>query len=149
MEARRNALLRQIEQEEQSITDGNAIFFHDFGSEYITMKLRILIFTSHHPSSWWRSCVDNDTPSAPAPEVVIAHDQELKRLQDILMAYRLTGVTLFNGDEFGQQDWSQYGVDDVLEGPKDAGIRFDTFAFGNYIICCDHCILLRWFRTQK
>ncbi|KAG0283507.1 hypothetical protein BGZ96_012094 [Linnemannia gamsii] len=96
MEARRNSLLRQIEQEEQSITE------------------------------------DNDTPSAPAPEVIIADDQEQKRLQDILMAYRLTGVTLFNGDEFGQQDWSQYDVDDILEGPKDAGIRFETFALGKY-----------------
>ncbi|KAG0275163.1 hypothetical protein BGZ95_009116 [Linnemannia exigua] len=42
------------------------------------------------------------------------------------------GVTLFNGDEFDQQDWSQYDVDDILEGPKDAGIRFDTFAVGKY-----------------
>lgn len=48
------------------------------------------------------------------------------------MAYRLTGVTLFNGDEFDHQDWSQYDVDDILEGPKDAGIRFDTFALGNF-----------------
>lgn len=48
------------------------------------------------------------------------------------MAYRLTGVTLFNGDEFDHQDWSQYDVDDILEGPKDAGIRFDTFALGTF-----------------
>ncbi|KAF9124636.1 hypothetical protein BGW39_008062 [Mortierella sp. 14UC] len=94
MEAKRDALLRQIEQEEQSIGDD-------------------------HPS-----------PAPPVPAV--ANDQEQKRLQDILMAYRLTGVTLFNGSEFDQQDWSQYDVDDILEGPKDAGIRFDTFALGKY-----------------
>ncbi|KAF9142287.1 hypothetical protein BG015_000981, partial [Linnemannia schmuckeri] len=94
MEAKRDALLQQIEQEEQSITD--------------------------------------DAPSVPEPVVAVADDQEQKRLQDILMAYRLTGVTLFNGDEFDHQDWSQYDVDDILEGPKDAGIRFDTFALGKY-----------------
>lgn len=54
------------------------------------------------------------------------------------MAYRLTGVTLFNGDEFDHQDWSQYDVDDILEGPKDAGIRFDTFALGTFIFL--YCI---------
>ncbi|OAQ26579.1 hypothetical protein K457DRAFT_21960 [Linnemannia elongata AG-77] len=95
MEAKRDALLRQIEQEEQSITD------------------------------------DKDSP-LPSPVDTVADDQEQKRLQDILMAYRLTGVTLFNGDEFDHQDWSQYDVDDILEGPKDAGIRFDTFALGRY-----------------
>ncbi|KAK3834122.1 MAG: Cenp-O kinetochore centromere component-domain-containing protein, partial [Linnemannia gamsii] len=94
MEAKRDTLLRQIEQEEQSIEED-------------------------HPS--------------PAPLVsVVADDQEQKRLKNILMAYRLTGVTLFNGDEFDQQDWSQYDVNDILEGPKDAGIRFDTFALGKY-----------------
>jgi hypothetical protein len=135
MEAKRDALLRQIEQEEKSITDGNMILLsHDLGSANFTTKFLILIFISLHPLFWWRSHVDYDPPSAPEPEVVAADDQEQKRLQDILMAYRLTGVTLFNGDEFDQQDWSQYGVDDILEGPKDAGIRFDTFALGNY---CD------------
>ncbi|KAG0197866.1 hypothetical protein BGX33_000278 [Mortierella sp. NVP41] len=94
MEAKREALLRQIEQEEQSLLD--------------------------------------DDPTQGVPQPTLADDQEQKRLQDILMAYRLTGVTLFNGDEFNQQDWSQYGVTDLLDGPKDAGIRFDTFALRKY-----------------
>ncbi|KAG9061990.1 hypothetical protein KI688_006709 [Linnemannia hyalina] len=98
MEAKRDALLRQIEQEEQGITD------------------------------------DNNTP-IPSPVDTVADDLEQKRLQDILMAYRLTGVTLFNGDEFDHQDWSQYDVGDILEGPKDAGIRFDTFALGTFCFC--------------
>ncbi|KAF9902364.1 hypothetical protein EC991_004996 [Linnemannia zychae] len=76
--------------------------------------------------------IEEDHPSPPQPVPTIENDKEQRRLQDILMAYRLTGVTLFNSDEFDQQDWSLYDVDDILEGPKDAGIRFDTFALGKY-----------------
>ncbi|KAF9920658.1 hypothetical protein FBU30_009487 [Linnemannia zychae] len=96
MEAKRDALRRQIEEEERNIQ-------HDA------------------------------TPPIEEPPVPTAKDElEQKRLQDILMAYRLTGVTLFNGDEFNQQDWSQYGLKDIIDSPKDAGIRFDTFALRKY-----------------
>ncbi|KAF8932998.1 hypothetical protein BGZ47_011070 [Haplosporangium gracile] len=133
MEAKRDALLRQIEQEEQSITDGIPnLAVISWAQFYRHTRKDPNIYTTPSLFVERQLHVDKDAPSVLEPVVAVADDQEQKRLQDILMAYRLTGVTLFNGDEFDHQDWSQYDVDDILEGLKDAGIRLDTFALGKY-----------------
>ncbi|KAF9994779.1 hypothetical protein BGZ79_000419, partial [Entomortierella chlamydospora] len=93
LEAKREALLQQIEQEERVMSEETAAL-------------------------------------APAPTAKADKDQ--RKMQDILTAYRLTGVTMFNASEFEESDWSKYNMPDFPIGPKEIGIRFETFANGMY-----------------
>ncbi|KAG0255332.1 hypothetical protein BG011_005195 [Mortierella polycephala] len=93
MEAKRDALLKQIEEEEKGMAE--------------------------------------DTASL-VPPPISTSEKDQRRTQDILMAYRLTGVTIFNDDEFDQQDLSVYGADEIPARPKRVGIRFETFAQAKY-----------------
>ncbi|KAF9957129.1 hypothetical protein BGZ65_002242 [Modicella reniformis] len=53
-------------------------------------------------------------------------------MHDILMAYRLTGVTIFNANEMEDNDWSKYNIEKLHATPKEVGIRFETFANASY-----------------
>ncbi|KAG0046485.1 hypothetical protein BGZ83_008353 [Gryganskiella cystojenkinii] len=82
MEAKRDALLKQIEQEEQSIQEA---------------------------------------------------DKDQRRMQEIMMAYRLTGVTVFTEDELEPASEINLDLDETPPaGPKQIGIRFETFAHATY-----------------
>ncbi|KAI1314611.1 hypothetical protein EDD11_001954 [Mortierella claussenii] len=65
----------------------------------------------------------------PAPEDKV--DKDEKRMQDILVAYRLTGVTFFSTNEADEKDWAGYTTEDFPAAPKEVGIRFETFAQGD------------------
>ncbi|KAF9180159.1 hypothetical protein BGZ51_006413 [Haplosporangium sp. Z 767] len=93
MEAKRDALLKRIEEEEKGMAE--------------------------------------DTASL-VPPPISTSEKDQRRTQDILMAYRLTGVTIFNDDEFDQQDLSMNGADEIPARPKRVGIRFETFAQAKY-----------------
>lgn len=70
-----------------------------------------------------------DTISFAPPASTIA-DREQKRMQDIMMAYRLTGVTIFDPKDLEDQDPCLVNKDGAPKGPKQVGIRFETFANG-------------------
>ncbi|CAO3565260.1 unnamed protein product [Mortierella alpina] len=72
-----------------------------------------------------------DTISFAPPASTVA-DREQKRMQDIMMAYRLTGVTIFNPEDLEEQDPYLVNNDGALKGPKQVGIRFETFANAKY-----------------
>ncbi|ORZ28137.1 Cenp-O kinetochore centromere component-domain-containing protein [Lobosporangium transversale] len=77
-----------------------------------------------------RSMVEE--PTTLVPPTPTKTDKDEKRMQNILMAYRLTGVTLFSVNELDENDWSAYPMDGFPEAPKEVGIRFETFAQGKY-----------------
>ncbi|GJJ67806.1 hypothetical protein EMPS_00152 [Entomortierella parvispora] len=94
METKRDALLKQIEQEEKAIQE-----------ETKTLGL------------------------PPANKA----DKEQRRMQEIMMAYRLTGVTLFTEDELETHDELDLDLDETPpEAKKQIGIRFETFALSKY-----------------
>ncbi|KAG0328745.1 hypothetical protein BGZ99_004605 [Dissophora globulifera] len=64
----------------------------------------------------------------PAPE----DDKGHQRMHDIVMAYRLTGVTIFDPNELEESNWSEYNIEDFPSAPKEVGIRFETFANAGY-----------------
>lgn len=64
------------------------------------------------------------------PQKTDAADKDQQRMHDILMAYRLTGVTIFNTNEMEESDWSEYNMESFPARPKEMGIRFETFANG-------------------
>ncbi|KAK3810049.1 MAG: hypothetical protein J3Q66DRAFT_62747 [Benniella sp.] len=93
LEAKRDALLKQIEQEEQGMIDDAA---------------------------------------ALNPQKLEAVDRDQQVMHDILMAYRLTGVTIFDAEEMEESDWSKYNMENFPSRPKEMGIRFETFANASY-----------------
>ncbi|KAI9232786.1 MAG: Cenp-O kinetochore centromere component-domain-containing protein [Podila humilis] len=78
--------------------------------------------------------IANDAASI-APAQVPEEEKEQRRMLDILMAYRLTGVTVFTEDEFDDQS-STLDFDDDQSGKepikKQIGIRIETFAQAKY-----------------
>ncbi|KAF9274600.1 hypothetical protein BGZ68_000511 [Mortierella alpina] len=72
-----------------------------------------------------------DTISFAPPASTIA-DREQKRMQDIMMAYRLTGVTIFDPKDLEDRDPYLVNNDGAPKGPKQVGIRFETFANAKY-----------------
>ncbi|KAF9942712.1 hypothetical protein BGZ67_000118 [Mortierella alpina] len=72
-----------------------------------------------------------DTISFAPPASTIA-DREQRRMQDIMMAYRLTGVTIFNPEDLEDRDPYLVNNDGAPKGPKQVGIRFETFAHARY-----------------
>ncbi|KAF9358542.1 hypothetical protein BGX26_001486 [Mortierella sp. AD094] len=74
----------------------------------------------------------SEETAALAPAPTAKTDKDQKKMRDILTAYRLTGVTMFNVSEFEESDWSKYNMPDFPVGPKEIGIRFETFADGKY-----------------
>lgn len=61
-------------------------------------------------------------------------DRDQQMMHDILMAYRLTGVTIFDADEMEESDWSKYNMESFPSRPKEMGIRFETFANGKNLL---------------
>ncbi|KAF9433269.1 hypothetical protein BGZ76_009674 [Entomortierella beljakovae] len=77
-----------------------------------------------------RITTEENASSASKPTV--KSDKDQKRMRDILMAYRLTGVTLFDAKEFESGQWSNYNMTGFPTGSREIGIRFETFANGKY-----------------
>ncbi|KAG0208643.1 hypothetical protein BGX28_000451 [Mortierella sp. GBA30] len=72
-----------------------------------------------------------DSASLAPPATTV--DKHQRQMQDIMMAYRLTGVTIFDPKEFEDEDQELYGYDrDGSQGLKQIGIRFETFAHAKY-----------------
>ncbi|KAG0362264.1 hypothetical protein BG005_006250 [Podila minutissima] len=78
--------------------------------------------------------IANDAASI-APAQIPEEEKEQRRMLDILMAYRLTGVTVFTEDEFDDQS-SNLDLDDDQNDndptKKQIGIRIETFAQAKY-----------------
>ncbi|KAF9318346.1 hypothetical protein BG003_011359 [Podila horticola] len=78
--------------------------------------------------------IANDAASI-APAQIPEEEKEQRRMLDILMAYRLTGVTVFTEDEFDDQS-SRLDLDDDQNDneptKKQIGIRIETFAQAKY-----------------
>ncbi|KAI8352006.1 Cenp-O kinetochore centromere component-domain-containing protein [Mortierella sp. GBAus27b] len=75
--------------------------------------------------------VIDDSSSLP-PQETDKTDKDQQRMHDILMAYRLTGVTIFNANEMDEGDWSKHSMENFPTRPKEMGIRFETFANASY-----------------
>ncbi|KAI7823055.1 Cenp-O kinetochore centromere component-domain-containing protein [Gamsiella multidivaricata] len=67
-----------------------------------------------------------------SPPSIVNDDKGQKKMQEIIMAYRLTGITIFNANEIEDDMWSKYRMDDFPAAPKEIGIRFETFANASY-----------------
>ncbi|KAG0040619.1 hypothetical protein BGZ82_000577 [Podila clonocystis] len=78
--------------------------------------------------------IANDAASI-APAQIPEEEKEQRRMLDILMAYRLTGVTIFTEDEFDDQP-SFLDLDDDQKDneptTKQMGIRIETFTQAKY-----------------
>ncbi|KAG0093679.1 hypothetical protein BGZ93_010182 [Podila epicladia] len=78
--------------------------------------------------------IANDAASI-APAQIPEEEKEHRRMLDILMAYRLTGVTIFTEDEFDDHSSNLDFDDDQNENEptkKQIGIRIETFAQAKY-----------------
>lgn len=124
IEAKRQELLAQIELEEEGIANGKAAkcYMNTTLSYYGASLLRFVRFVF----------ASLDAASI-APAQIPEEEKEQRRMLDILMAYRLTGVTVFTEDEFDDQS-SNLDLDDDQNDndptKKQIGIRIETFAQG-------------------
>ncbi|KAF9349535.1 hypothetical protein BGX34_001750 [Mortierella sp. NVP85] len=110
LEAKRDALLKQIEQEEQGMIDDAA---------------------------------------ALNPQKLETVDRNQQVMHDILMAYRLTGITIFDAEEMEESDWSKYNMENFPSRPKEMGIRFETFANGKvYLFLEEIHVAIKIFNTR-